>query len=290
MKKLLILSGKGGTGKTTTASAFIAFSKAKAFADCDVDAPNLHLISNLHSNFEKSPYRGSQKAVINPISCTNCGQCQSFCHFEAVQIHGTHYSINEFACEGCGVCMYICPENAISMQDDIAGELLLNKNETVFSSAKLKMGRGNSGKLVTEVKNNLYRNSKADLCIIDGSPGIGCPVIASISGVDLILIVTEPSLSGISDMKRILKTASTFGIKTIVCINKADICLENTTDIKTYCQDHNITYVGEIPYDNHVSKAINAGQNIASVDCPARDALKTVFEKTFDFLRRNYYE
>ncbi|NMD37278.1 MAG: 4Fe-4S binding protein, partial [Christensenellaceae bacterium] len=233
MKKLLILSGKGGTGKTTVAAAFIDFLSARAFADCDVDAPNLHIVTRLDSTPKYKDYYGSQKANIVSDKCIACGLCVSKCRFDAIQIINGKAQINEYACEGCGVCHFVCPNDAVIMQDDIAGEQMLFKNEDrVFSTAKLKMGRGNSGKLVTEVKNDLYKASNADFAIIDGSPGIGCPVIASVTGVDMILIVAEPSVAGIHDMERIIKTADILNVKTAVCVNKYDTYLDNTENIE----------------------------------------------------------
>lgn len=280
MKKLLILSGKGGTGKTTTASAFIEFSNTKAFADCDVDAPNLHLISKISSTPKKTDFIGSQKAIINPEKCIGCGLCKENCKFNAIEQDNDKYIVNEYACEGCSTCEYNCPVNAITMVDDVSGVLSLYKENTVFSTAILKMGRGNSGKLVTEVKNSLYNNvdKDIDLTIIDGSPGIGCPVIASITGVDMILIITEPTLSGMSDMKRIIKTAQIFDTKVCVCINKFDICEDISNEIKQYCIDNNIIFAGKIPYDKTVNEAVNNGVSIANYDCPAKDALKNIYK------------
>lgn len=278
MKKLLILSGKGGTGKTTAVAAFIAFSKARAFADCDVDAPNLHLVTHMDTAPERSDFYGSQKAVIDAEICIGCGLCREHCRFDVIRPYESHYTIDEYACEGCGVCEYICPVGAISLHDDVSGELKLYRDERVFSTAKLKMGRGNSGKLVTEVKSALTDAlPDGELQIIDGSPGIGCPVIASVSGVDLILVVTEPTLSGIGDMRRILKTATILGAKTAVCVNKFDTCSENTEAIETFCKDNNIPFTGRIPYDRHVPEAVNAGKSVADIDCSAKDALYSVF-------------
>jgi MinD superfamily P-loop ATPase len=279
MKKLLILSGKGGTGKTTTAAAFIDFSKTQAFADCDVDAPNLHLVAGIEAEPKKNDYYGSEKAVIDPEKCVGCGICYQNCRFGAIKQAGSVFSINPYACEGCSVCMLSCPSGAVSMKEDIAGELMLYEEERVFSTAKLKMGRGTSGKLVTEVKNQLeHAKPHGEVAIIDGSPGIGCPVIASISGVDLVLIVAEPSLSGISDMKRILRTAEIFQTKTAVCVNKFDTCIENTEEIEKLCLQEGIPFVGRIPYDKQASVAINAGHSLAKVSCPAGDALHRVYE------------
>ncbi len=185
MKKLLILSGKGGTGKTTVAAAFIDMLQANAFADCDVDAPNLHIVANLDAVPERKDYYGSQKAIIDMDKCVGCGTCFDTCRFGAITPCDEKYQVDEYACEGCSVCHFVCPHEAVTMVDDIAGEQILYQNGQVFSTAKLKMGRGNSGKLVTEVKATLTKYAQdAKLAIIDGSPGIGCPVIASVTGVD----------------------------------------------------------------------------------------------------------
>lgn len=285
MKKLLILSGKGGTGKTTVAAAFIDFLSARAFADCDVDAPNLHIVTGFMSQPERKDYYGLQKAYIDSEKCLGCGICVDKCRFDAIQILDGKAKINEYSCEGCSVCHFICPNDAVVMKDDIAGEQLFFNEGRVFSTAKLKMGRGNSGKLVTEVKNALFSASDADFAIIDGSPGIGCPVIASVTGVNLALIVAEPSVSGIHDMERILKTAYILGVKTAVCINKYDVCLENTNRIKQYSVKNSIPLVGQIPYDSQASKAINTGHSLAFHNCPARTALKAIFVNVIRLLK-----
>ena len=162
MKKLLILSGKGGTGKTTAAAAFIRFSQARAFADCDVDAPNLHLVTERKSDPETRDYHGSQKAEIDPDRCSGCGLCAQACRFDAIGKTNGTYQVNEYACEGCGVCAYVCPSGAAALHDDVAGQVTLYPGESVFVTAELKMGRGNSGKLVSDVKSTLYEGRPAD--------------------------------------------------------------------------------------------------------------------------------
>lgn len=286
MKQLLILSGKGGTGKTTIASSFIKLLDTKAYADCDVDAPNLHLITNHTSQPVYSDYYGLPKASINHNLCKSCGLCKEHCRFEAIQ-YTDQYKIDPLLCEGCGVCERICPSNAITLKPQIAGDLILYHDNKVFSTAKLKMGSGTSGKLVTEVKKQLISatsNIDVELAIIDGSPGIGCPVIASLSGVDMVLIVAEPSISGINDMERIVDTAEKFQLRVVVCINKFDTNIRNSDKIKEFCKDNNISFVGTIPFDNSAVKAINSGQSVVDIDCAAANSIKKVFKNTIDII------
>lgn len=285
MKQLLILSGKGGTGKTTIASAFIKLADAKAYADCDVDAPNLHLITKWDKKPGKKDYYSLPKAKISSELCTQCDKCRQNCGFDAIS-KDKEYKVDPFACEGCGVCKAVCPVEAISLKPAVAGELMLYANEgEVFSTAQLKMGSGTSGMLVTEVKKQMKSEIvNANLAIIDGSPGIGCPVIASLSGVDMVLIVAEPSISGISDLERIIKTAAKFGTMTVICINKFDTNVENTKKIEALCKKQRLTFMGRIPFDSNAVKAINNGRTIVDIDCASGAAVKAVYNKTMKLL------
>lgn len=285
MKQLLILSGKGGTGKTTVAGAFIKLAEPKAYADCDVDAPNLHLVVTQKKEPTIRDYYGLPKAVIDKELCNFCDLCRVNCRFGAISADNG-YTVDPFSCEGCGVCAAICPQKAVSLVDTVAGELILYADDAVFSTAKLKMGSGTSGMLVTEVKKQMILEAKnADFAIIDGSPGIGCPVIASLSGVDMVLIVTEPSVSGISDMERIIRTAEMFQTKIAVCINKHDTNPEKTERIELYCQEKGLAFVGRIPFDPEAVKAINNNKSIIEVDCASGRAAREVYEKTIKLLQ-----
>lgn len=285
MKQLLILSGKGGTGKTTIASAFIKLSKAKAYADCDVDAPNLHLVLAHPSEPIVTDYFGLPNAVINNEECIKCGLCIQNCRFDAISKENSEYKVNPFLCEGCGVCEFVCPIGAITLIPAKAGELKLFETFDVFSTAQLRMGSGTSGMLVSEVKNQLKnRVEEEDLVIIDGSPGIGCPVIASITGVDMVLIVAEPTISGISDMERIMKTCDKFGTSIAVCVNKYDVNLTNTEKIETYCTTNKIPYLGRIPFDPDAVKAVNKGLTIVDITCSSGYNTESIFYKVLKLL------
>ncbi|NLC66020.1 MAG: 4Fe-4S binding protein [Clostridium sp.] len=284
MKQLLIISGKGGTGKTTIASSLIKLSKAKAFADCDVDAPNLHLIMREDAKVKKTDFYGLDMAKVYQDKCISCNLCKESCRFDAISSEGG-YSIDPFACEGCGVCQFVCPVDAIEMVPRVIGNLRLSKAEHVFSTAELIMGSGNSGLLVTEVKKQLIENAQdASLAIIDGSPGIGCPVIASISGVDMVLIVTEPTISGYSDMKRIIETSKGFPVKIGVCINKYDLHKDNTEKIESFCKKENLLFLGKIPYDESAVSLINNGLTLVDNEGPSKEAINNIYNKLLNQL------
>jgi len=258
MKQIVVISGKGGTGKSVITGSFASLAKNKVMADCDVDAADLHLL--LHPTVKEThEFSGGKTAFIDERRCTECGKCQEVCRFEAID----NYVVDPISCEGCGVCFHICPEKAIKMVDDLSGKWFVSETKYgPFVHAKLGIAEENSGKLVTLVRQNaklIAEKEKKDFVIVDGPPGIGCPVIASLSGVDIALIVTEPTLSGIHDLERIVGVAHHFGIKGVVCINKYDLNLIMTQRIEEYCRNNNIELVGKIPFDISVTEALVRG-------------------------------
>lgn len=281
MKRLLLLSGKGGTGKTTVSAALIRLAGARAIADCDVDAPNLHLVMEPgpgEERPERFDFLGGEKARIDPDRCTGCGRCEAHCRFGAIRMQNGRAAVSEYSCEGCGVCAFLCPAKAVSLRQDLAGERKLYTGGRVFSTARLKMGRGNSGKLVTEVKLAMLKAAPAcGLAIVDGSPGIGCPVIASVSGMDLVLVVAEPSTSGVSDLERLMKTAETFEAKLAVCVNKYDASLKHTAEIERFCSAKGVLFAGKIPFDPLAARAANEGLTVVDIDCPAGRAVRKIY-------------
>lgn len=264
MKQLLILSGKGGTGKTSITAAFATLANDAILADCDVDAADLHIILKPEI-IESHQFTGGKVAILDNNLCIQCGNCVSLCRFDAVK-RNKIIKIDELACEGCGVCSWNCPTNAIKMQDSISGDYYISKTRYgMMAHAKLLPGAENSGKLVAIVRQNardLAKEYNKDLIIIDGPPGIGCPVIASMTGVDYVLIVTEPTVSGLHDLMRTIELASNFKVKCSVCINKYDINTNMSDKIAEYLHTNNITLLGKIPYDNSFTKAQRLSQSI----------------------------
>ena len=256
MKEFVVISGKGGTGKTSITAAFASLAENAVFADCDVDAADLHLI--LKPKVKKTmSFHGLKIASIDKDKCIDCKKCYNHCKFEAID---EEINFIKERCEGCSVCAYVCPVKAIEMVDRDSGFAYIS--ETRFgpmSHAVLNTAEEASGKLVTLVRENakkLAEKEKKDLIIIDGPPGIGCPVISSITGVDLVLIVTEPTLSAIHDLQRTLDVTNHFKTPAVVCINKHDINLENTKKIEEYCNKQGINLIGKLPYDTMVTKAM----------------------------------
>lgn len=263
MKQILVISGKGGTGKTIVAASLVVLAKKSLIADCDVDAADLHLL--LHPEIKQTrDFTGLPKAIIDQGKCTGCGECIKVCKYNAIlKNDDSQYRIDTISCEGCAVCTHICPAQAISMEEHKAGQWFIS--ETQFGTmvhAKLGIAEENSGMLVTTVRKEaqaIAQKNNLEYVIIDGPPGIGCPVIASLTGVDIALIVTEPTLSGIHDMTRVLKLTDSLGIKAACVINKYDININNTEKISDLCYNTETPILGQIPYDESVIESIVAG-------------------------------
>jgi len=268
MKQIVILSGKGGTGKTTIAAALAHLgsqSSSAIMVDADVDASNLELVLSPNIQ-EQADFSSGKKASIDPALCTACGRCAESCRFDAILPGSDAYRVDALACEGCARCYYQCPVGAIRMEEVVSGRWF--RSETRFGTlfhARLYPGEENSGKLVTLVRQKALeagRERRADWVIIDGSPGIGCPVIAAATGADLALLVAEPTVSGIHDLERILKTTEHFRIPSLVCVNKADINRARSREIAEFCQARGVPVVAEIPYDDVVTQAMVRGQAV----------------------------
>jgi len=258
MKEVVILSGKGGTGKTSIVGSFAAIAQSKVLADCDVDAADLHLLLS-PSVKEENEFWSGQVAVIDEEKCTQCGLCQDVCRFDAIK----DFKVDPISCEGCGFCSHICPVEAIDMKESLSGHWFIS--DTKYGHlvhARLGIAQENSGKLVALVRQRakqIAERDGLDYIISDGPPGIGCPVISSLSGANLALLVTEPTLSGIHDLERVLGVCHHFGITALVCINKYDLNEDNTRQIEDYCLNLGVEVAARVPFDNVVTEALVQG-------------------------------
>lgn len=265
MKELVVISGKGGTGKTSIVASFAGLAKNAVLADCDVDAADLHLILEPKIK-QNEDFSGGKRATIVTEECVGCGKCQDLCRFDAIHLNGEGndvidktFSVDPISCEGCKVCVEFCPVNAIEFNDCVNGQWFVS--DTRFGPmvhAKLGIAEENSGKLVTLIRKEAKRiaeKEEKDFIIADGSPGIGCPVIASITGADLVLVVTEPTLSGKHDLERVADLTAQFRIPTLVCINKSDLNPQMTGQIAEEAQNRGIRMAGKIRYDKAFTKA-----------------------------------
>jgi len=258
MKEIVVISGKGGTGKTTIVASLAALAKSEVMVDCDVDAADLHLLLQPITQ-ERHEFWSGQKALIDREKCTQCGLCQDACRFDAIN----EFQVDPISCEGCAFCYHICAEEAIAMQENLSGSWFVS--ETRYGPlvhARLGIAQENSGKLVALVRQQaklIAEKQQLDYILSDGPPGIGCPVISSISGVSLAVIVTEPTLSGIHDLGRVVSVCHHFGVPAMVCINKYDVNETNTRQIESYCYNQSIEVAGKIPYDDVVTEALVQG-------------------------------
>jgi MinD superfamily P-loop ATPase len=265
MKQLVIISGKGGTGKTSLVASFASLAERAVLADCDVDAADLHLVVQ-SSLVNRHDFRGGKRALIDGDRCSNCGVCEDLCRFNAISSDSSTISVDPIACEGCGVCAWFCSEGAIDLVNTVDGEWYLSETRLgPMVHARLKAAGENSGKLVSLLRaeaRNVAKNRDIDLVLIDGSPGIGCPVIASITGADLVLVVTEPTLSGLHDLERVIRLTSHFGIPTKAVVNRFDINEKIAMQAEKQAQKLGAELVGRIRFDPAVTQAQIQGVSV----------------------------
>jgi len=285
MKELVVVSGKGGTGKTTITASFTYLAKNKVIADCDVDASDMHLIT-APDILNTIPFKGRKKAVVNEDKCISCGKCEPACHFDAISDIN---KINPIKCEGCGVCDLVCPVDAIDMVETIAGDLHISESRYgPMIHARLRIGEENSGQLVTLVRQYakiMSADRKKELIIIDGPPGTACPTTSAVTGTNLAVVVTEPTLSGLHDLKRVTDVIKHFRVEPVVIVNKYDINKNMTDKIQEYCNEKNIPLLGKIPFDKVVVEAMVAGKSIPEYyNGELTIIIKEIWEKVYKLL------
>lgn len=284
MKEIVVLSGKGGTGKTSVTASLAVLARNDALiVDCDVDAANMHLLMKPDFGYSEEFYSG-YVALINSDSCTSCGVCESICRFNAISFSKEGYEVDQILCEGCGYCKTICPTKSISLMERKSGNVYVSKTKVgnLMVHARLDIGAENSGKLVARVKNiarDIARDQDINLIIIDGSPGTGCPVVSSLSGADYVLFVTEPTVSGIHDLKRIIELAEGFNLKAGCIINKFDINVEKSYEIIDLLELHNIEHIADIPFDVGFTEAMVQAKSIVEIDSASASILSEIWEK-----------
>ncbi|MBW1666907.1 MAG: P-loop NTPase [Deltaproteobacteria bacterium] len=284
MKELVIISGKGGTGKTSLMASFAFLAEGKVLCDADVDAADLHLITSPRV-IEHHEFESGHKAVINSEKCTECGLCRELCRWNAIS---EEFRVDPIECEGCGVCYYFCPAEAIDFPLNNSGEWFIS--ETRFGPmvhARLHIAEENSGKLVTLVRQEAKRlaeKENLDLILTDGPPGVGCPVIASMGGANAVVIVSEPTVSGIHDMERVVELASFFKVPAMVCVNKFDLNLDSSREIEKFAKDKGLDFLGNIPFDNAFTEAMVQGKTIFEYDGRSEvgEAVRQVWKNVID--------
>ncbi len=289
MKELVIISGKGGTGKTSITASFAALAKNAVFADCDVDAADLHLILNPEIR-ERHDFYSGHEAVIREADCAGCGLCNDLCRFDAVKKSGDKFQIEPSSCEGCGVCVEFCPVKAIDFPNRLCGEWFIsNTRFGPMVHARLGIGAENSGKLVSTVRQQARQFAtavQADWILVDGPPGTGCPVIASLTGADAVLAVTEPTLSGQHDLLRVLELTRHFQIPAFICVNKWDINPAMTATIEAAATLSGATVLTRIPYDRSITEAQLRGQSVVEYsEGIASQFIQTLWEKLCQLLQ-----
>ena len=293
-KQLVILSGKGGTGKTSLVASLAALAPSRVLADCDVDAPDLHLLLDPTPRLTET-FSAGKEALIAPDRCCRCGLCAEYCRFDAIRTTASNggrpaYSVDPIACEGCGLCNIVCTSNAITMLEAERGRWFVSDTRHgPLVHAQLNIGGENSGKLVTVVRSQamtLAQETGADLVIVDGPPGIGCPVIASVTGAGLVLAITEPTVSGSHDLERLAGLVSGFDLPLVVCINKSDLNPDMAVVIRDLCAAHAVEVVGELAYDTAVVEAQVQGRSIVEYgDSHVADQIRAIWSVLENKLR-----
>lgn len=288
MKELTIISGKGGTGKTSITAAFASLAKNKVIVDADVDAADLHLVLPPEIRKEE-PFLGGRIAVIDPDRCTECGDCRQRCRFDAIS---EAYVVDKLACEGCGVCVYFCPVKAIDFPRQVCGRWFMSDTGLgPMIHARLGIAEENSGLLVSVLRREakaLAEQKGCDLILVDGPPGIGCPVISSVTGADGVLVISEPTMSGLHDLKRVNELAAFLKVPAMVCINKYDINPDMSDGIIAYAREKKMEYVGVIPYDRDMTAAMVARKTLVDFsDGPAARAIRLVWKRVCEFMELN---
>lgn len=289
MKEIVVISGKGGTGKTSvTAALAVLLGKDAVMADCDVDAADMHLL--LEPDFgNKENFYSGELAVIDPARCMSCGICMEKCRFSAISNGSLSFTVDPIGCEGCGYCSRVCPQGAIVMEEQNVGNLYVSQTRinNILVHARLGIAAENSGKLVARVKKEarlIAEDNKIDYIIVDGSPGIGCPVVSSLTGADYVLLVTEPTGSGLHDLERVYELVEKFGIKAGCIINKADINPGITLRIMELLSEKEIRHIANIPYNQGFSDAITKGKTIMEGD---QVELKEIIIESWSKIKEN---
>lgn len=284
MKELIVISGKGGTGKTSLMAAFASLAKNKVLCDADVDAADLHLIMDPEVR-KRHDFQSGHTAVIDQDKCTDCGVCLDLCRWDAIS---NDFEVNPIECEGCGVCVHFCPEKAIDFPENTCGEWYISDTRLgPMVHARLGIAEENSGKLVTLVRQEarkLGEERDLELILSDGPPGVGCPVIASIGGASAVLIVTEPTVSGQHDMVRVAQLADHFRVPAMICVNKFDLNLELTRDIENFAKEKGLSCLGRIPFDPIFTKAMLQAQTIFEYNTESEvgQAIKEIWRRLAD--------
>ncbi len=287
IRELVVLSGKGGTGKTSVTASFAVLAGKAVLADCDVDAADLHLLLKPETE-QRHAFLSGNEAIIRQQDCISCGRCLELCRFDAVRAVGSVYRIDPVACEGCGVCVRFCPAKAIDFPERMCGEWMVSGTRCgPMVHAQLGVAAENSGKLVTTVREQAWAvavDKRLQLIISDGPPGIGCPVIASLSGVSLALVITEPTVSGLHDLQRVLALARHFSVPTAVCVNKWDINPHQTERIEAAARSAGAEVTGRIRYDRMVTQAQLQQKAVVELDSTAGADIRTLWKQTLALL------